>query len=267
MRSAAAEDGAKAHFALYDLGEPSATFVDALKAEAAKKGWVVREMGTARHGLVTAAPEALREKAVAAAVACAVAAPDRRALGALEVGDGETAIGRARIALAIDPKSAGANYIVGLAIKQFVLGRRQPVEGLDPAIRHFRASLDKGATHPLAVRETVLAKGNLGQTILNKGGPSEEARTWIKEAVAGIAEIPYDFGIGLRYDLACAHGRLKELDDAFKLLTAVLEDVRKEPVEGIEDLWRKDPDFDNLKADERWKKLLEKFPEAGGEMK
>ncbi len=260
MRTVAGPEGAKLLYALYDLGEPSATFTDALKAEAAKQGWAVRPMGTPKHGLVVAAPEAVREKAVGVATAWASRILSVRASGALESMMAARAIGLSRIALAIDDKNASAHLIIGLMAKEIAL-RAEPRGNLDPAITHLRAALSKDATNPLGARDATLARGNLGSAILNKGGPSAEARDALKEAVKTVSEVSRDEGIGYRYDLACAHARLKEIEPAFALLTAVLEDHAKEPVNGIS-AWRKDPDFENLKADERWKKLIEKYGES-----
>lgn len=260
MRTVAGPEAAKLLYALYDLGDASPTFADALKAEAAKQGWVVREMGTPRHGLVVAAPEALRAKAVAVATAWGSKILSIRASGSLESAMGARAIALSRVALAIDEKNASAHLIVGLMAKEFAL-RAEPRGDLDPAISHLRAALAKDASNPLGARDATIARGNLGSAILNKGGPSEEARDALKEAVKTVSEVSREEGIGYRYDLACAHARLKEIEPAFALLTAVLEDHAKEPVNGIS-AWRKDPDFENLKADPRWKKLLETYGES-----
>jgi len=264
-RSASAPDGSKVHFAYYDLGAPSTTFVDALKAEGAKKGWAVRALGTERHGLVTAGAEAVRAKGEAIAVAWAGRLLTLASNGALESMQGRRALGFARVALALDAKSAGAHFVVGLMAKSIALQplqEKKPIGDIDTAIAHLKASLDKDATNALSAHDTVIARGNLGQSVLNKGGPSAEARDHLKEAVAKIADVTRDEGIGFRYDLACAHARLKELDDAFRVLTSVLEDDAKEPAQGIREIWRTaDEDLAPLRADERWKKLLEKFPE------
>jgi len=260
MRTVAGPEAAKLLYALYDLGEASATFTDALKAEAVKQGWVVREMGSSKHGLVVFAPEALREKAVGVAVVWASKILAVRASSALESMNGPRAIGLSRVALAIDEKNAAAHLIVGLMAREYAL-KAGPHGDLDPAIKHLRDALAKDATNPLGTRDATIARGNLGSAILNKGGPSEEARDALKEAVKTASEVSRAEGLGYRYDLACAHARLKEIEPAFTLLTAVLEDQAKEPLDGISH-WRKDPDFENLKADERWKKLIEKYGET-----
>lgn len=264
MRSAAGPAGVKAHYAYVDLGAPSQTFVDALKAEGAKKSWSVRAMGTERHVLVTAAPEAARAKAEGFATAFAGRMLTRRAVKSLE-SDGRRALGLSRIALQLDAKSAGAHFILGLIQMQLAL-RAKPIGNLEPAITHFRAGLDKDATNALSKREAVIATGKLGQSILNKGGPSAEARDLLKATVASLSELtPAERtdAVGFRYDLACAHGRLKEVDDAFKVLSSVLEDDAKDPVQGISEIWReKDTDLDSLRADPRWKALLEKYPDT-----
>lgn len=269
MRSVGGPEGVKAHYAFIDLGAPSQTFADALKAEGAKKSWAVRAMGTERHLLVTAAPEAVRAKTEGFATAFAGRMLTRRAMKSIE-SDGRRALSHARIALQLDGKSAGAHFILGLIQMQLAL-RGKPIGDLEPAITHLRASVVKDATNPLTKREAVIATGKLGQSILNKGGPSVEARDLLKATVAGIAEMTAaerTDAVGFRYDLACAHGRLKEVDEAFKVLTGVLEDDAKDPVPGISEIWReKDTDLSSLREDPRWKALLEKYPDpsAGGD--
>ena len=47
------------------------------------------------------------------------------------------------------------------------------------------------------------------------------------------------------------------------MLSSVLEDDAKDPVQGISEIWReKDTDLDSLRADPRWKALLEKYPDT-----
>jgi len=258
VRSVAAPDGTKVHYAYYDLGRPAKVFATALATRGATDGFTVREIGTPRHGLVVFAPEALRPRAVEIATAFAVHLLAVAASSAQARGDGFRAIALSRIALGIDGSLAPAHLIVGLGAKQIAL-LKNPKGDLGPAIEHLKASLAKGATKPLDARDTIVAKGNLGQAYLNQGLPSPEARDLLKEAVAGAAEINRGWGVAFRYDLACAHARLKELDEAFALLSGVLAEIAKEPVEGIDEIWRKDVDFDHLRPDPRWKKLLETY--------
>ncbi len=256
IRSVAAPDGTKVHYAYYDLVRPSKVFATALATRGASDGFAVTEMGTSRHGLVVWAPEALRAKALEVATTFAVHLLSVAASSAQGRGDGFRAIALSRIALGIDGSLAPAHLIVGLGAKQIAL-LKNPKGDLGPAIEHLKAALAKGATKPLDARDTIVAKGNLGQAYLNQGLPSPEARDLLKEAVAGAAEIDRGWGVAFRYDLACAHARLKELDEAFALLSGVLSDIAREPVEGIDEIWRKDVDFDHLRPDPRWKKLLE----------
>jgi hypothetical protein len=260
-RALAAPGGEKAHVAILDLEKPAPDLLDALRVAGKPKGWFVREAGTARHLLVVAAPEAIRERVVelqgAFAVHLLVVAMD----GALARGQGLTAVGYGRIALAFEPKLAKARYLVGITAKQIALGKR-PTGDLGPAIEHLTAALADDAVKPLGLRDRVSALGNLGQAWLNRGGHDAPARDLLKKAVGDVGAVDRTWGIAFRYDLACAHGRLKELDAAFELLGAVLADHAKEPVEGIEDLWRKDPDFTNLREDPRWRGLLAKHPET-----
>lgn len=263
MRSVVVPGGAKAHYAYYDLGRPSPAFTAALAAAGVAKGFVTREMGTPRHGVAVSAPEAVRAKATEVAATFAVHLLAVAASSAQARGDGFRAIGLSRIALGIDGSLAPAHLIVGLGAKQIAL-LKNPKGDLGPAIEHLKASLAKGATKPLDARDTIVAKGNLGQAYLNQGLPSPEARDLLKEAVAGAAEINRGWGVAFRYDLACAHARLKELDEAFALLSGVLADIAKEPVEGIDEIWRKDVDFDHLRPDPRWTKLLDAYGAQAG---
>lgn len=270
-RSASAADG-KAVFALLDLDARADAFSIALKEAAGGKGWAFRAMGAPTRLLVVAAPEAVREKAVGVQTAWAAKMLAVKSSSALEARNGPRAILMAKTALAIDPKSAGANSVIGRMMAGEAIQAAQhqgeaAAEMLKKAIDTLRLSVSKEATGGLTPGERAATLGELGLALLYVKGAKadEEARDVLKEAVG----LPFDeprVGTIARYNLACAYGRLKDLDSAFKELTATLEANAKSPVSGIGDGWRQDADFENLKADPRWAELEKKFPASGGDM-
>lgn len=258
MRSASTADGKKAVFALIDLVKASPEFQAGLEEAAKTKGWTVRTIASPLRVLVVAAPDDLREKAVALQLGFAA-----RMLGIKAESAGEWRRARefALVVVALDEKDAKGNLILGTieasAALQMTPGTPD-VARLDKGIALVEKAISKDATRPLSAGDAATARGNLGGFILNKGGASTRARDVLKEAVknpgaAGESEI-----MGWRYNLACAHGRLKEVDEAFANLTPVLVFMEKTPVEGMAH-WRKDPDFDNLHADARWAEFLKKY--------
>lgn len=254
-------EGAQVVLGLIDLTSRSEPLEKALAEAAAAKGWTVKAVGTPKNWIVASGPEAPRAKVVAAQVAYAAQMLATKSSSAIEEANGPLAGAMARIALRIDPKNARANLIVG----SFLLRQARTPDDkalLDQAIVHLRAATAKDATGTLTPREATSARGELGGVLLNKGGPSTEARDLLKEAVKALDAVPRDAGIGYRYNLACAHARLKELDEAFPMLEKALADDAKDPIDGISH-WRKDPDFESLKADPRWAKLLETYPDTG----
>lgn len=270
-RSATAAEG-KAVFALIDLDERADAFSIALKDAAAGKGWAFRAMGAPTRLLVVAAPEALRERAVALQSSWAAKMLAVKATSALEARNGPRAVLMAKTAIAIDPKSAGANSVIGRMMSGEAIqaaqhqGEDAPAM-LKKAIDMMKLSVSKEATGGLTPGERASTLGELGLTLLyvKTTKADEEARDVLKEAVG----LPFDeprTGIVARYNLACSYGRLKDLDNAFKELTATLEANAKSPVEGIGDGWRQDADFENLKADPRWAELEKKYPATGGDM-
>jgi hypothetical protein len=231
-----------------------------LAEAAAAKGWTVGPSARRRTGSSRPAPRrrarrwSRRSRVRGADVAT-------KSSSAIEDANGPLAGAMARIAYRIDPKNARANLITG-SFMQAQAAQAEDKAMMDDAIARFRAALAKDATGTLTPREATSARGELGGALLNKGGPSAEARDLLKEAVKSLDAVPRDVGIGYRYNLACAHARLKELDEAFPPLEKALADNKEKPIQGISH-WRKDPDFEPLKGDPRWAKLLETYPDSG----
>jgi hypothetical protein len=259
-RSVTSPEGKKAVFVLADLDDKSDEFVAAVKEAATAKGWTFREMGAPTRLLFVSAPEDVREKALAIQLAYAVKQLVARAQSALENHSGlERILGYSDASLAVEPKNGPANFLRG-RIQLALYNQSREDKELDKGIANFRAVFAKDATGDVTAKDRTMAQGELGSLLLQKGGPSVEARDALKEAVAGKANIERQALMGYVYNLACAHARLKELDDAFKHLSDVLEENSKVRVEGIEH-WREgDPDFDNLKSDARWTELTKKYP-------
>jgi len=258
-RSANAPAG-RAVFLLVDVDKPEPAFAKALTAAATEKGWVVRTMGASTRFLVVAAPEAVRLPAVEAQTRWAARMLAMKAWSAVEYRNADRAVLLARAALAMDAKSAGANFVLGVIATDMAQEKRDP-KGFAAAVERLRAALASDASSPLTGSQAVSALGALGTALLLMGGKDAEERDALKKAVAGASELDRAGAMGNLYNLACAHARLKELDEAFTHLTAVLAQHAKEPIRGI-DHWRKDPDFANLQADPRWAKLLETYGAA-----
>ncbi len=258
-RVVACPEGGLVAVGLIDLNQRSEPLEKALAEAAAAKGWTVKPLGTPKNWIVASGAEAPRAKVVAAQIAYAAQMLATKSSSAAEDRNPQLAGAMARIAYRIDPKNARANMMSGSFL--FSKGMREEDKAMmDEGIARFRAALAKDATGSLTPREATSLRGELGGAILQKGGPSTEARDLLKEAVKTIDVVSREAAIDFRYNLACAHGRLKELDEAFPLLEKALADNAKDPVEGISH-WRKDPDFESLKGDPRWAKLLTTYPE------
>lgn len=267
--SATSPDGKKAVFALVDLDAVLPEAVAALKGAAEGKGWAVVAMGHATRWLVVAAPAEVRAKAVEVQVAYATRMLGLRATSALGAGNGARAVALARAILAMDAKHAVGNYVLGAAASAEAneLRMREADDAaavLGKAIAYMKAAVAKDATGSLTAGERAACLGELGLALLFTKKADAEARDFLKEAVAGTFDEPRSATIA-RYNLACAHGRLKELDEAFAALTASLEaDTKAGDGAGIARIWRADEDLVSLKQDPRWAELEKKFPAPAG---
>jgi hypothetical protein len=264
VRSLRLADGKVATFGLIDVWTSPGGFRKAIEDKAKANGWAFREMGSPVRLSVIAAPAETLEKmsevqALVAAFGLLDAAFKRIASFP------EKAESLANASAAMKP---------GIAMQHYVLAQARRPQGrppyapdaFDKSIAELRSTLAEKGPFALNEAQRISVSGELGNYLLNKGGPSEEARDALKFAVEHTSALPNrDRGttMGWLYNLACAHGRLKELDPAFTHLRAVLEEDKKEKIEGI-DHWRKDPDFDNLHGDPRWEEILKAFPEGGG---
>jgi hypothetical protein len=168
-----------------------------------------------------------------------------------------------KAALAVEPGTASARLVVAY------LSRLEMTADSDAASWRrladaFLAALDEKATIPASPREKAMARGDAGGALLmtKDAAADAQARDLLKKAVEDAALVGREEGLGFRYNLACAHGRLKEIDAAFEHVSPVLEEQAKRPMQGLAH-WRVDPDFESLHADPRWAKLLEKYPPSG----
>ena len=271
-RSATTPDGKKAVFALVDLDEAMPEALAALKAAAEGKGWAVEAMGHARRWVVVAAPADVRAKAVEVQKAYAVRMLGVRATSAMSAGSGPRALALGRAILAMDPKSAIGNFVSGRLVTNEAL-QVKAREGdaadaiLAQGIALLKAAVAKDATGTLSAGERATCLSELGLALLYTKKADAEARDVLKEAVAGTFDEPREATLA-RYNLACAHGRLKELDAAFAELGAVLvAETKAASGHGESQLlgaWRADEDFTNLRADARWAELDKKYPADGG---
>jgi hypothetical protein len=211
-----------------------------------------------------AAPEGHREKLGAHAMRMAakrIAAAAKNALAA----DAETAVGLAKVALSIEPKAADAHAALGFA--QRPTDPKAPAAEWKKAIDPLRAALAPDAVWPLPDDERTAVMSELGGYLLQTNGDeavNREARDLLEKAwQAAHKQAPEKGGwVGPRYNLACAYARLKDKDKAFEHLHGVLDFTVKTPVRGVSGWWLKDPDFDVLKDDPRWKATVEKYPDS-----
>lgn len=267
--SATSPDGKKAVFALVDLDASMPDAVAALKGAAEGKGWAVVGMGHATRWLVVAAPAEIRAKAVEIQVGYAARMLGIRATSAMGAGNGPRAAALAGAILAMDPKQAVGHFVMGrLLSSEAAQTRERQGDDADAllakSITHLKAAVSKEATGTLTAGERATCLGDLGLALLFTKKSDAEARDVLKEAVAGTFDEPRE-GTIARYNLACAHGRLKELDAAFAALAASLEaDTKAGDSAGIARIWRADEDLTSLKQDPRWADLEKKFPAPAG---
>jgi hypothetical protein len=249
-----------AGLALIDVYVDPAKFLTALKARAEKDGLLVKEMASPARLLLVSAPADAREEVVAIQVKAAARGIAKRAFQ--EQRDTEGAEALARTSLALEPGAAMPRLVYAV-----IAGREAPndPEMLKKAVAEMRAALSESATPPLDATFRALGQGELAGFLLQVKTPEAdvEARDLLKRAVAAPADLTKQGVAAFRYNLACAHARLKELDPAFEELKKALAVDKDTPLAGISDWWRKDPDFENLKADPRWKDvILKEFGEA-----
>lgn len=262
-----AKEGQPVVVALVASQRDPAAFAAAAKAAAATQGWAFRELGTPSRIVLVLGPEGLREQALAAETAVAVrffAKHAAEALDAWRAGKGPPvpAYVFSELVLRIDPQHAPSHLIKGDMIVRMAQNGN-PDAHLEDAVTHLRAALAKEATSPLAADLEVEARGLLGETLLSLEPPkNEEARDALLAAVARLdgSKVRADVQARFRYNLACAHGRLKENDAAFALLGALLDAMAQAPAPQLEAIWRTDADFRGLQADARWEALLKKHP-------
>jgi tetratricopeptide (TPR) repeat protein len=254
---------------LIDLDEKSDGALAALKAAAAAKGWALEAMGAPTRLLVVSAPADVLPKAVEVQRAYAARMLAVKASGAYENRVFRRAFTFAQTVLALDPKHAGGHLIVGrLMAAEGIQAKQAEGEKADEiiaaAVKHLRAAFAKDATGTLSAGERASGLGELGLALLYTKKADAEARDALKEAVAGTFDTASEGAIA-RYNLACAHGRLKEIDAAFEHLALVLAAETKSPGNAqLLQAWQKDEDFTNLHGDPRWAELVKQYPAPAG---
>ena len=254
-------DGKVATVALVDVKSKAQAFLKALKPRAEKAAWALREMGAPARLLLVAAPEDVKARVVAVQSTWAARMLATSAVERFDEHLANRAEPLAKAALAIEPGAARAHMALGL-VKKDMLGQGSAPEAWDAVIAEFRAATDEKAAIPLSERETAQTRGELGLALLERKNANEEARDVLAKSVAGGALIDPQNALINRYNLACAHGRLKEIDPAFEQLKTTLEDNKKVHFQGLD--WQNDHDFDNLHGDPRWEELKKSFPKPSG---
>jgi hypothetical protein len=248
--------GARATVALVDVHVEPKKLRDGLEALAKKDGLGFRELASPARLLLVWAPPAARDEVLAAHVRGSAVGLGRAAWDA--VSDTERTDALAKAALSLEPGLGLPHLASGYSWSGRI---EQDAEARERAIASLGYALAARVV-PLTESERAIARGTLAGALLYRKTAEDDAkaRDLLKEALATPGDIPKRGLLGWRYNLACAHARLKEVDPAFEHLTAVLEAHEESPIQGISH-WRKDPDFESLKPDPRWGKLLESHPE------
>lgn len=233
---------------------PVATLLEAVSAA---QGWSVRALGGPACAFVIAAPDEHREALTAAVLAWAAEGLAARAQRLSQNGDPLVALATLKLALGCQPKAGFANLLAA-DILQALGQQKRPHGDLAAAIAHYDAALKGGGAYDLEPRALYFARMGKATTLL-LNNQAEPAYALYQELLADPATATSPGRWGTTYNAACAAARVGKLDEAFRLLGAVLEQDAKDGVEGISH-WREDPDFSALHADPRWKSLLEKYP-------
>jgi hypothetical protein len=265
-RAVTSPDGKTVALVLVDVDENATEVAKALEASATAKGWSFKALGTPWRVLLAAGPEDARKAAVEAQVTYAGHLLAVKADSAADVENWQTAGKLAGGAVALDAKNAMAQNVLGMLI--FGMSRQNLMGAtVEAALPHLRAAVDKDAHDALKGDKALRTKDLLGSVLLNMKGMEKEARDVLKSGVAASKDAPRNVQLQLRYNLACAHSRLKELDEAFALLSGVLEENAKDHALDLQDgHWQKnDTDLENMRADPRWKGLLEKYDKPAGD--
>ncbi len=241
-----------------DLYKDAGKVPAALKEAAAKKGWGYREVISPTRMVLVAGNEADRDAWVALVGRISA---KRLGAAALESMDEEGKRTLAHAALSLEPGTASAH----VALAQLAMPHEgAAAEEYKTAVDELHAALKDGVAIPLDKDAKPGATGLLGNLLLQtKGGDdvNKEARDRLKEAFDATKDSNPKRAVEYRYNLACAHARLKDKDAAFEQLTGCLEFLKDSPARGLSDWWRKDTDFDSLHDDPRWKALDEKYPD------
>jgi tetratricopeptide (TPR) repeat protein len=229
-----------------------------LEAASAAQGWTVKAIGGPKCAFLYAGPAESREILTAAAMAWAAQGLAARAQRMTQSGDPLVGLSTLKLGLALDAASGFANLLAG-DILQGLGQQKRPHGDLAAAITHYDAALKGGGLYPLQPQGMYHARNRKAVTLL-LAGKAEAAYAVYQELLADPVTEKHEERWGIVYNGACAASRVGKLDEAFKLLVSVLEQDAKETVDGISH-WREDPDFSGMKADPRWKALLEKYPE------
>lgn len=240
-------------------GSPPTDVLKTLEAAATGKGWVLKEVGTPAIVLLVSAPEAARKDLLAAAAQWGAESLSLQTIAAQQKLGPHFALANLLAALALDPRNVQAHFRSSQL--RFALALNKVEHGsLERAAEHGELALAKDPAYPFTTAKRFEVVAEVATTFLYAKGREEKAHAALTEALADPGFRAGERGWGARYNLACASARVKKLDQAFTELGTVLAEDAKNPLTGIEH-WREDPDFESLRADPRWKALLEKYPE------
>jgi hypothetical protein len=241
-----------------------------LQAAAREKGWAYRELASRGRLALLAGPAEARDAALGIQVAWAVRALTEKAFRLVQgaMPRAEEALALARWTFAIEPAAAMPHMIEGTLEAR--RGAAVQTEEQRAALARGIVLLDKanaeGSPHRPAGMLLTHWYGELGNALLFQKNAAADARArdlLSKALAAGKTALDATHLIIWRYNLACAHSRLREADAAFRELDACLADYARNPFLGPLADWIRvqvipDPDFDPIRQDPRFDALMSK---------
>ncbi len=244
-------------------GDPK-TLVETLEARGKAQGYVVRALGHPSRVLVLAAPEAFRDKLLKLQTEYAVSSLTKQGWERFQQKSMVGAATFAKGARKMDPKAGAPMVLLGMVATN---------QGqFDEAIEAFRVGFGKGVTVPAEGRFAMRGYAHYGYACLEKKGEHfKEGREAFQKCVELESEgDPKEDPLFIqRYNLACAHARLKEVDQALMQLELSLEMGRKSGkitnlAGWVQQKVMTDEHFASLKDHPGFKAIVERAMAGGG---
>jgi len=237
-------------------GEPKTLERD-LTARGQAQGHVVRTLGHGTRILVLAAPEAVRKLLLDMQVAYAVRSLTDQGWERFQADSLVGASMFAKGARKMDAKAGAPMVLLGMVATK--------AGEFDEAIEAFRAGFGKGVTVPATGRLAMRGYAHYGYACLEKKGEAafKEGREAFQKCVAleSEADPKTDPLYIQRYNLACAHSRLNEKDEALFQLEKALDMAKKRGMNiarWVQNHVVKDEDLKNIKDHPGFKAIVER---------